>query len=163
MSGKSAFSEQEWKNIVAAAPMVGMAVSAASPNGPWGVIKEMFSVGMAMAELTREGSDNQLIQDLLNDLKARETRPERPPGMKNQQEVIDYALNHLRDVVRVIDVKASDDSDGFKSWLMQVGERVAEASNEGGIFGFGGVRVSDEERQMLSRISATLGATNQRA
>jgi hypothetical protein len=53
---KTDFTTEEWKMIVAAAPMVGLAVSCASPNGPWGVLKEMLSMGMAMAEMLQKGS-----------------------------------------------------------------------------------------------------------
>ena len=77
MPGKTDFTPEEWKKIVAAAPMVGLAVTCASPNGPWGVMKEMLSMGMAMAEMLQKGSSNPLIADLAADLKARQTKPER--------------------------------------------------------------------------------------
>src|SRR6185503_2850508 len=61
MTAKSDFTTDEWKAIVAAAPMVGLAVTGASPNGPWGVMKEMLSMGMAMAEMLQKGRSNPLI------------------------------------------------------------------------------------------------------
>ncbi len=106
MASKSDFTPEEWKTIVAAAPMVGLAVTCASPNGPWGVMKEMLSMGMAMAEMLEKGSSN---------------------------------------------------TDEFKKWLLTVGRRVAEAANEGGIFGFGGERVSDAEKNVLRQIAFALG------
>jgi hypothetical protein len=51
----------------------------------------------------------------------------------------------------------SEEADEFKRWLVSVAERVAEASNEGGIFGFGGERVSDAEKNALRQIAFALG------
>jgi hypothetical protein len=49
-----------------------------------------------------------------------------------------------------------EEADEFKKWLLAIGQRVAEASNEGGIFGFGGERVSDEEKNVLRQIAFAL-------
>jgi hypothetical protein len=158
MANKSDFTPEEWKTIVAAAPLVGLAVTCASPNGPWGVMKEMLSMGMAMAEMLQKGSANSLISELAADLRARQTKAEPPQGMKDPEQCKEAALNHVRAVNDLIDRKVkSDEGDEFKKWLLAVGRRVAEASNEGGIFGFGGERVSDAERNVLRQIAFALG------
>ena len=158
MANKSDFTPEEWKTIVAAAPMVGLAVTCASPNGPWGVMKEMLSMGMAMAEMLQKGSSNALISELAADLKARQTKAEPPQGMKDPEQCKEAALNHVKAVNDLIDRKVKpDEGDEFKKWLLAVGRRVAEASNEGGIFGFGGEQVSDAERNVLRQIAFALG------
>jgi membrane-bound lytic murein transglycosylase B len=158
MAGKQDFSTDEWKSIVAAAPMVGLAVASASPNGPFGVMKEMFSVGMAMAEMVNKGSSSPLIAALIEDVKQRATKPERPEGVTNAEQAKQAALAHIKAVSEVVGGKASaDEAREFRQWLMTVGERVAEASNEGGFFGFGGTRVSEEEKAMLAQIAQALG------
>jgi hypothetical protein len=158
MTSKADFSQEEWKTIVAAAPMVGLAVTCASPNGPWGVLKEMLSMGMAMAEMLQKGSSNPLIADLAADLKARQTKPEPPQGMKDPEQAKELALNHIRAVNDIVTRKAKgEEADEFKKWLLAVGQRVAEASNEGGIFGIGGERVSDAEKNVLRQIAFSLG------
>ena len=158
MADKSDFTPEEWKTIVAAAPMVGLAVTCASPNGPWGVMKEMLSMGMAMAEMLQKGSANPLIAELAADLKARQTKPEPPQGIKDPEQAKELALNHIRAVNDIVSRKAkADEADEFKKWLLAVGERVAEASNEGGIFGIGGERVSEAEKNVLRQIAFALG------
>jgi hypothetical protein len=153
MASKTDFTAEEWKTIVAAAPMVGLAVTCASPNGPWGVLKEMLSMGMGMAEMLQNGSSHQLIADLVADLKARQTKLEPPQGIKDPEQAKELALNHIRAVNEIVNRKAkADEADEFKKWLLAVGQRVAEASNEGGIFGFGGERVSEAEKNMLRQI-----------
>jgi hypothetical protein len=158
VASKADFTTEEWKTIVAAAPMVGLAVTCASPNGPWGVLKEMLSMGMAMAEMLQKGSSNPLIAELAADLKARQTKPEPPQGIKDPDQAKELALNHVKAVNDILNRKAKgDDTDEFKKWLLAVGQRVAEASNEGGIFGFGGERVSDAEKNVLRQIAFALG------
>jgi hypothetical protein len=158
MASKSDFTPEEWKMIVAAAPMVGLAVTCASPSGPWGVMKEMLSMGMAMAEMIQKGSGNTLIAELGADLKARQTKAEPPQGMKEPEQCKEAALNHIRAVNDILGRKVKpEEAEEFKKWLLTVGHRVAEAANEGGIFGFGGERVSDAEKNVLRQIAFALG------
>ena len=158
MARKTDFTTEEWKMIVAAAPMVGLAVTCASPSGPWGVLKEMLSMGMAMAEMLQKGSSNPLIAELAADLKERQTKPEPPQGIKDPEQAKELALNHIRAVNDIVGRKdKADEADEFKKWLLAVGERVAEASNEGGIFGIGGERVSEAEKNVLRQIAFALG------
>jgi hypothetical protein len=158
MARKTDFTPEEWKTIVAAAPMVGLAVTCTSPNGPWGVMKEMLSMGMAMAEMLQKGSSNPLIADLAADLKARLTKPEPPKGIKDPELCKEMALQHVRAVNELLDRKVQgEEGDEFKKWLLTVARRVAEAANEGGIFGIGGERISDAEKNVLRQIAFTLG------
>ena len=158
MTSKADFTPEEWKIIIAAAPMVGLAVTCASPNGPWGVLKEMLSMGMAMAEMLQKGSANPLIAEIAADLKARQTKPESLQNIKDPEQGKELALNHVRAVNDLIDRKVkAEEADEFKQWLLAVGRRVAEAANEGGIFGFGGERVSDAENNALRQIAFALG------
>jgi hypothetical protein len=157
MANRSDFTAEEWQTIVAAAPMVGLAVTCASPNGPWGVMKEMLSMGMAMAEMLQKGGSNRLIAALADDLKARQTKLEPPQGMKDPEQCKESALKHVRAVNDLINRKVkTEEGDEFKRWLLAVGHRVAEASNEGSIFGFGGERVSDAEKNVLRQIAFAL-------
>ena len=158
MASKDDFTPAEWKTIVAAAPMVGLAVMCASPNGPWGMMKEVLSMGMAMAEMVQKGSSNPLIAALVDDLKARATKAEPPKGLTDPEQCREAALHHVRAVNDLVNRKvASAEADEFKQWLLTVGQRVAEASNEGGIFGIGGERVSDAEKNALRQIAFALG------
>ena len=157
MASKADFSPEEWKTIVAAAPMVGLAVMCASPNGPWGAMKEMLSMGMAIAEMLQKGSSNALIAELAADLKARQTKLEPPQEIKDPESCRELALGHVKAVNDLINRKVkAEEAAEFKHWLLALGSRVAEASNEGGIFGFGGERVSDSEKNVLRQIAFAL-------
>jgi len=49
------------------------------------------------------------------------------------------------------------EADGFKSWLLSLSNRVAEAAKEGGFLGIGGTRVSEQEQSALKATAMALG------
>jgi hypothetical protein len=157
MSSKSDYTPDEWQVVVKAAPMAGLAVTLASPNGPFGVMKEMFAVGMAIAETLQVGSNNELVKSLVDDLKAHGTKPERPAGMDSPEKASAACLQALRDLDGLLARKSTpDEALGFKQWLHGIAHKVAEASNEGGFLGLGGERISDAERAALAAVSKAL-------
>ena len=59
----------------------------------------------------------------------------------------------------MLDAKAPGDAAAFKDWLRQISQSTAEAASEGGgLFGIGGVQVSDAEKATLTEISTALGS-----
>jgi hypothetical protein len=157
MSKKADYTADEWQTIVKSPPMAGLAVTLASPNGPFGVMKEMFAVGMAIAETLQKGSSNELVSSLIEDLKARGTKPERPQGMDSPEKARAACMQALKDLDALLAAKSTpNEALGFKQWLLGIAQSVAEASNEGGFMGFGGEKVSAAEREALAAISATL-------
>jgi hypothetical protein len=120
-------------------------------------MKELLSMGMAMAEMLQKGATNPLIAELTADLKTRQTKLEPPQGMKDPDECRELALNQIKAANEIIKRKVDpQEGDEFKKWLLAVGRRVAEAANEGGLFGFGGERVSDAEKNVLRQIAFAL-------
>jgi hypothetical protein len=157
MSTKTDYTAEEWQTVVKAAPMAGLAVTLASPNGPFGVMKEMFAVGMAIGETLQKGSSNALIQSLIDDLKAHSTRPVRPAGMDSPDKAKAVCMQALQDLDALLARKTTaDEARDFKQWLHGIAQKVAEASNEGGFLGLGGEKVSQAEREALGAISKAL-------
>jgi hypothetical protein len=154
---KSDFAPEEWQVLFAAAPMAGLGVSAASPSGPFGIVKEMFSVGMALADVVKKGSDNALVKAIADDMQARGTEPESPKGVKSPEDAQRVVLEHMAKVSEIVAKKAPAEAEGFKRWLVDVAKRVAEASNEGGFLGFGGEKVSADEQAAIRSIAEKLG------
>jgi hypothetical protein len=159
MIKKTDFAPDEWQVLFAAAPMAGLGISASSPNGPFGVVKEMFSVGMALAEVVKKGSDNSLVKAVADDMQARGTKPEGLKGVKSPEEALRAVLEHMGKVSDIVAKKAPAEAEGFKRWLVEIAKRVAEASNEGGFLGFGGEKVSAKEREAIQAIAEKLGVT----
>jgi hypothetical protein len=72
-------------------------------------------------------------------------------GAKNPAEVKARAITGLQQLSRLLDRKAPGDAKSFKEWLRNVSQDVAEASNEGGFLGIGGIRVSEAEKAHYCR------------
>jgi hypothetical protein len=160
MATKSDFTADEWSQIQRAPFMAGLAVVAASPSGPFGVVKELFAVGKMLGEVKSQGTSNDLIKALVADIEAGAKDLSAPAELKGKtpEQVKSYAIESLRQVAALIDKKTKpDEAQGFKQWLVSVAQKVAEAAKEGGFLGFGGTRVSEEEAATIKELSTTLG------
>jgi hypothetical protein len=51
----------------------------------------------------------------------------------------------------------ADQAEGYKSWLVAISGKVANAATEGGFFGFGGERVSAAETAAINELASSLG------
>ena len=156
MSTKADYSKDEWESLLKAPMMAAMAVVAASPSGPIGVVKEMFAVGKGLLE-GAEGTTNPLIAAVVADFKAGNrpaTPAERPHDL---DQVKAQALGACRDLTALLARKAPGEAEGFKRWLLGTAQRTAEAAKEGGVFGIGGVSVSDAEKAALGEVAVALG------
>ena len=160
MAGKSDFTPEEWGLIRKSPLFATLAVVAAEPNGPIGVMKEMFSVAKFIAETKMKGGSNAIVTDLAAELSTKEgAQAARPEGIqgKSPDEARQMALAELKKVGELVDGKAPGDAAGFKEWLREVSSRVAHASKEGGFFGIGGTLVTEKEQQALADTASALG------
>jgi hypothetical protein len=137
-----------------------MAVVAASPSGPIGVIKELSAIGRVLQEASQPGETNALVNALVSDVKAG-YRPSSPTEQGQQpEEIKDLALQTCQEVAALLARKApAPEAEGFKRWLLTAAQQAAEAAKEGGFLGIGGVRVSAAEQAVLSELAGRLGVT----
>jgi hypothetical protein len=163
MAGKASFTPDEWARVVASPMVASMAITAADPSGLWGLLKEAMSGGWALVEARQNAQANPLAKAVADDITTSETRTAARDRVQSQfkgvqlGELKTKAIEELRAVSFLVDTKAPEDAAGFKAWLSQVAQKAAEAGNEGGFLGFGGVAVSDAERATLAEISTALG------
>ena len=65
----------------------------------------------------------------------------------------------MKQVSALLDEKAPADAAPFKAWLVQISQSTAEAATEGGgLFGLGGVQVSEAEKATITEVSRALGS-----
>jgi hypothetical protein len=144
--------------------VVSMAVTASDPSGLWGMLKEGMAGGWAMLEARRAPQANELIKAVAEDFATAETRDATRNALQTKFKVKEIgeirtkAIEELRAIAAVLDAKASGDAAAFKSWLREIAQKAAEAANEGGFLGFGGVAVSEAEKATLSEISSALNS-----
>jgi hypothetical protein len=106
-----------------------------------------------------------LVKTVVTDFSSSEGRSAARDGLKakfaaSQPSDLKFkAIDALRRVSGLLDAKAPDDAAPFKAWLRQISQSTAEAASEGGgLFGIGGVQVSDAEKATLTEVSTALGS-----
>ena len=103
-----------------------------------------------------------LVKAVAGDFATAEGRSTARDGLKEKlgdskpAEIKAKCIETLRQAGAVVDAKAPSDAVAFKGWPRQISEHVAEASNEGGFLGIGGVPVSAAEKATLTEISSAL-------
>jgi len=163
MANKTSFTPDEWTKVVQSVMMTGIAVSAAEPSGLWGTLKESMANARNLLESKRDAGTSELVKAVVAEFETSEGRGMAREGLSEKlkgnkpAEVKSKAINAVREAVSLIDAKAPDDAAAFKTWLRRTSEVVADASKEGGFLGFGGVKVSDNEKATLDEISGALG------
>ena len=158
MATREDFTPEEWKTIFEAPTMAGLVIMTAGKSGPIQAVKEMYAVSKALVDADQHNAGGNLVHAIVAALKAGE-RPEKPSQkLKNVEEARTMALDHLRRTAALVDAKGPpEDAQAFKHWLVDVGQKVAEASKEGSFLGIGGTHVTDEERAAVGELSAALG------
>ena len=165
MATKTDFTTEEWSQVLGSVMLAGMAVTLADPSGLIGMTKEGLASGSALVAAKADPHANDLIKSVASDFETSEGRAA-ARGMiqgelvgKKASEMKQIILQALAQSATLLDTNSPDDAAGFKAWLLQISERVANASSEGGFLGFGGVRVSDAEKATLEEISKALKIT----
>src|SRR3954451_11161498 len=141
MTGKSDFTEEEWKIIREAPPSAGLIVIASDRGGS---IRESFSMAKAYTEARRQHGESELLDEIVSAKPEMDrTRAHSPEELK------EHSLQHLRDAIALLKQKASDEEvDEYRKFIVGLAERVAEARKEG-FLGLSGERVSDAERSAI--------------
>jgi hypothetical protein len=165
MANKQSFTPEEWIKILESPMLAGMAVSAAEPSGLWGMLKEAFASSSALAAAKLDAGSNELIKTVVADFETSEGQSVVQDSLGKRfagaraTDVAQSAVTNLGEVSAILNAKAPGDAAAFKAWLRAISQKVAEASKEGGVLGFGGVAVSDAEKATLADISKALGTT----
>jgi hypothetical protein len=148
MTGKAAFTEEEWKTILEGPPSAGMIVVTA---GRGGTIRETLAIGKAYAEARKQHGGSELLDEIVS------AKPEIDhTRYHSYDELKQHGLQHLRDAVTVLQSKAtSGELDDYRGFVVGLAQRVASAHREDGM------EVSGPEQAAIDEISASLGVSEQ--
>jgi hypothetical protein len=161
MTTKADFSQEEWDRLLEAPLAVSLLVSTSDPN-VFDAVKESLASARAIAVAAKSTTASELLHAVTADLQHRETAKEARPELSSKDPVAVRRdlLAHIGEASSALQQKASpEEADEIRRWLYQVGVDVAEAAKEGGVFGIGGTRVSDAEKQALADLAQALGIT----
>lgn len=169
------FTAEEWSTLIQAPMQVVMGICLADRVDPVLFLQE---VKAGIAILSAETQRNDVVGDLAPTLLASIAELDAADPLageqlllkkqfellgliqtfKTSQEGRDYAIAHLCKVAVVLDTKVTGlQASELKQWLISVATKVAETYREGGIAGIGSSRISDQENDMLKKMSEALG------
>jgi len=146
MTGKAAFTDQEWELVLEGPPTAGLIVVTAQRGG---TIREMFAIAKAYADARQQHGASELLDEIVA------AKPEIDHKRYHSvEELKEQGLQRLRDAVTVLDAKATQDEvEGYKRFVLTLADKVANAHREGG------ATVSEAERAAIDEISRALGQT----
>lgn len=120
MTGKSAFSDEEWKLVLEGPTSAGMIVIAAEPGGS---IRESFSMARAYTDARKEHGESELLDTLVS------SKPEVDhTRAHSKEELAEHNLQLVRDAVKLVEQKATaEELSEYKQFIVNLAQRVAEA------------------------------------
>jgi hypothetical protein len=144
MTAKSAFSPEEWKEVLEGPPSAGMIVVTAAHGG---MIRESIAMSKAYAEARAQHGESELLDEIVAAKpKVDHTRYHSP------EELRDSGLQHLRDAVALLQDKATaGEVDEYRHFVLALADKVAAAHKEHG------QSVSPAETEAIQQITAALG------
>jgi hypothetical protein len=160
MSLKKKFSAHEWNALRDTPHLVVLATATAGSSGIFGTIGEMMTAGKAVFEATSHA--NELIRSLAGKDEAKAAQDSIREELKNAspESIPDWlreqALAKSRQTMNLLNMHSPDDRLAMAAWLRDLAKRVAEAAKEGGFLGFGGERVSADEKAFLTALDSAL-------
>jgi hypothetical protein len=156
------FSPDEWKLLLESVMLTGIAVTFAEPGRVWGVLKESFAGGCALAQAKTDVQSQPLVNAVAADLDTAQGRSIAREGLKEMlsgtkpPDIKARCIETLRQVGALLDSKAPNDALAFKVWLQQISRHVAGAFKEGPVLGVAERPVSEAEKATLTEISDAL-------
>jgi hypothetical protein len=141
MTDKAAFTEEEWELVREGPPTAGMVALTAEKGGSF---RETWALAKFYAEARKEHGESELLDALV---------AEKPDAKRysSSEELESQGLRRLTEAVTLLEQKATTgEVAGYRKFVMDVAEQVAEAHKEGG------QEVSEGERAAIEKIAASL-------
>jgi hypothetical protein len=165
MAIKDTFTEDEWFLLISTPSMIGASVAAAGQSG-FGTMSEMVSSLQTIATAGKAYPNNELIAEITKRAESREDAKSealkyRDKAMaklqgKKPEALTQEMLQDTKNMVALLQQKAPAALEDYKKWSLDVAEKVASAAKEGGFLGFGGERVSANEKALIDNIKLAL-------
>ncbi len=160
MTGKAAFTDEEWERVRRAPTVAGMAISLADPGGPIELSKETMAT---LRGIGAPPTQDELLITVSQEVMAMGQQRENPMKgftVADKSQVGASVLQELRETQDLVEAKATpDEASAFARWMVEVAQDAANAAKEGGFMGFGAEQVSEGEQDMLDQLRTTLGVT----
>jgi hypothetical protein len=145
MTGKSAFTDEEWDTVLEGPPLAGLLVITAQRGGSF---RESFALAKAYNEARQQHGESELLDEIVS------VKPEIDRKRYSSPEELEQeGHQRLHDAVALLESKASpDEVEDYRNFVLALTRRVAAAHKEGG------EGVSPAEQAAIDEIAASLGA-----
>jgi hypothetical protein len=144
MTGRTAFTDEEWELLREAPATAGMIVLTAEGGGTF---RETFALAKAYTEARKEHGESELLDELVA------AGPKSGGRFHTTDELRERGREHLREAAALLTRKATpEEGEGYRAFVTTLARRVAEAHKEGG------QTVSEREQAALEEIEANLAA-----
>ncbi len=165
MTIRNNFMAEEWYVLTAAPSRVGSAMMQAGKGSMGQIVSESLALADAIGGAGSEQAPNALVQAVLHDLHQPRTGSfddeavwqQAPVGAEGVTPARVAALETCHQLAELLAVRALDEAEGYKRWLLEIARRVAASAREGGFLGIGGKRISAEEAALLAELASALG------
>ncbi len=157
MGVKDTFTAEEWQTLLKLPFKIGVTLMVVAPSGPIGLTKETMALAKAPFALAQASNSNALVSALTVELQA-----QAKAIVKDEESAFKHSdpasykgktIEACHSAAAALGKASSEDSGAYRTWVLAVGQNVAEAAKEGGVL------VSDVEKSVLKELSAALGAT----
>ena len=158
MTTKKDYTTEEW-NTLTMAPLNVSTYMITADMSAMGAMRELKALSKELKHPNPPETAQELVTSLVADIQAeaKNKEPVETPATEEGQDPREPARQGLRQTAVLLNDKCTtEEAAGFKQWLVDVAQTVAEADKEGSHFGMGGVRVTEKEKEAMAEIEAML-------
>jgi hypothetical protein len=145
MTGKSAFTDEEWETVLEGPPLAGLLVITAQRGGSF---RESFALAKAYNEARQQHGESELLDEIVSAKPEIDRKRYSSPEQLQQE-----GLRGLRDAVAVLESKATpEEVEDYRNFVLALARRVAAAHKEGD------ESITPAEQAAIDEIAASLRA-----
>jgi len=157
MGVKDTFTAEEWQMLLKLPIKIGVTLMIVAPSGPIGLTKETMTLAKAPFELAQASNANALVSALAVELQAQAKAivKDEESAFKHSDPVSykGKAVEACQSAAAALSKASTEDAEAYRTWVLAVGQKVAEAAKDGGVL------VSDQEKALLKELGEALGAS----
>jgi len=157
MGIKESFTAEEWQTLLKLPLKVGVTLMIVAPSGLIGLTQETMALAKAPFALAQDSNANALVSALAVELQAQAKaivkdeesafKHSDPASYKGQ------AVEACKAAAAALSKTSAEDAGAYRTWVLAVGQKVADAAKEGG------VPVSDQEQALLKEMDEALNVS----
>ncbi len=158
MGVKDAYTAEEWQTLLELPFKIGVTLIVLAPSGPIGLTKETMALAKAPFALAQASNANALVSAL-----AVELQVQAKAIVKSEESAFKHSdptsykgktVAACQAAAAALSKASAEDAGSYRTWVLAVGQKVAEAAKDGGVL------VSDQEKALLKEMeeALTLGA-----